>query len=93
MDIDFNGEMDLHHFAPADTEYLIRAFIDQSCKKRLREIRIIHGKGRSAKKRKLQEILDNDPRVESWNDDGENWGATVITLCGRAGQVEPSPQD
>jgi len=80
MELSFNGELDLHFFSPADTDHLIISFIDESCSAGLRHIRIIHGKGRSAKKRRLYEILNADPRIESFSDDSGNWGATLITL-------------
>ena len=80
MEISFNGELDLHHFSPEDTDHLIRSFIDESFSAGITNIRIINGKGRSAKKRRLYAILEADPKVESFCDDGYNWGATLITL-------------
>ena len=72
MELNFNGEIDLHHFDPADTDILIHSFLDDSFRAGLQQIRIIHGKGRSAKKKRLYEILNADPRVESFSDDGSN---------------------
>jgi DNA-nicking Smr family endonuclease len=79
-DVELGDELDLHCFAPADTKYLVTYFIEQSCKKAFHEIRIIHGKGKSVKKREVHFILSNHPAVESFSDDRFNWGATVVVL-------------
>lgn len=76
----FNGEIDLHHFAPADTEFLVKALIDQAAEEERTQIRIVHGKGRSAKKRRIRELLAADPRIASFRDDGTNWGATIAVI-------------
>jgi len=49
-------------------------------KKGLTRVTIIHGKGRSVKKREVLRILEKDPRVLSFRDEGYNWGATKVIL-------------
>ena len=79
-DLEFNGELDLHHFASEDTEFLVKALLDESAEKGITRVRIAHGKGRSAKKRRIRAVLADDPRVISFTDDGTNWGATIAYL-------------
>ena len=79
-DMTFNGEIDLHHFAPEDTEFLVKALIDEAVRDGIPHIRIVHGKGRSAKKRRIRAVLEADPRIASFHDDGYNWGATVAVV-------------
>jgi DNA-nicking Smr family endonuclease len=45
-----------------------------------KKIRLVHGKGISAKKRRVYELLRNHPDVAEFRNDGANWGATIITL-------------
>jgi DNA-nicking Smr family endonuclease len=79
-DMNFSGEIDLHHFAPEDTEFLVKALIDEALREGRRQIRIVHGKGRSAKKRRIRAVLESDGRIISYADDGTNWGATVAEI-------------
>ena len=73
-------EMDLHHFHPADTALLIEKFLENAVKEKYKTVRIIHGKGKSVKKKQIHEILKSHPSVIIFQDDSSNWGATVITL-------------
>lgn len=73
-------EIDLHHFHPSDTEMLIEKFLENAVSKKYKNVRIIHGKGKSVKKRQIHEILKSHPSVILFHDDSGNWGATVITL-------------
>lgn len=79
-DIDFGYECDLHFFDPRETDDVVREFIRQAVAKGLKKIRLVHGKGVSAKKRRVYELLQNHPDVAEFRNDGPNWGATIITL-------------
>ncbi len=79
-DIDFGYECDLHFFEPRETDDVVREFIRQAAIKGLKKIRLVHGKGISAKKRRVYEILERHPDVAGYCNDGPNWGATIITL-------------
>jgi DNA-nicking Smr family endonuclease len=83
-DIDFGYECDLHFFEPRETAAVIMEFLRQAAEKGLATVRLVHGKGKSAKKRLAYEILSSHPDVLSFRNDGANWGATIITL-GRKG--------
>jgi predicted adenine nucleotide alpha hydrolase (AANH) superfamily ATPase len=73
-------EIDLHHFHPADTRKVVEFYLDKSIEKNLGKVRIVHGKGKSKKKKDLYDILKNHPSVISFNDDSWNWGATLVHL-------------
>jgi len=79
-DIDFGYECDLHFFEPQETDDVVREFIRQAAAKGLKKIRLVHGKGISAKKRRVYELLEGHPDVAEFRNDGPNWGATIITL-------------
>ncbi len=79
-EIDFGKECDLHHFHPRDTRLVVEAFLRQSAERGYRRVRLVHGKGRSAKKEHVYRILKEHPRVIRYYNDGPNWGATIIEL-------------
>jgi len=79
-DLVLGREIDLHHFHPADTPVLLDKFLENAVKEQYKTVRIIHGKGRSVKKRQIHEILKSHPAVIIFYDDSYNWGATVVTL-------------
>jgi DNA-nicking Smr family endonuclease len=78
--IDFGYECDLHFFEPRETAAVVNEFIRQAAAKGLKKIRLVHGKGMSAKKREVYDILQHHPDVAGFYNDGPNWGATIITL-------------
>ena len=78
--IEFGYECDLHFFEPRETDDVVREFIRQAKAKGLMRIRLVHGKGISAKKRRVYELLQGHPDVAGFRNDGANWGATIITL-------------
>jgi len=80
VEIPFTDTIDLHHFHPADTEILVNSFLDNAVEKKYPTVRIIHGKGKSVKKRDVYKILKSHPKVISFRDDSGNWGATLVDL-------------
>ena len=78
--IDFGYECDLHFFHPKDTKNVIYEFIEQAKSKKLQKIRLVHGKGKSVKKKMAHKILEEHPDVKTFTDDSYNWGATIIVL-------------
>lgn len=82
-DIDFGYECDLHFFEPRETAAVVREFIRQAADRGLATVRLVHGKGKSAKKREAYELLAHHPDVLSFRNDGANWGATIITVKGK----------
>ncbi|MCP4129435.1 MAG: Smr/MutS family protein [bacterium] len=79
-EIDFGNEVDLHHFNPRHTDLVVREFLRQALEKGLSPVRIIHGKGKSVKKHRVYQLLDENPDVLGYRDDRHNWGATLVEL-------------
>lgn len=79
-EFEFGPEVDLHHFHPRDTGIVVHEFLKQGKEKGLSRLRIVHGKGRSQKKSQVHSLLTDAPEVESFSDDGSNWGATIVNL-------------
>lgn len=80
FEIVFTDTIDLHHFHPADTEVLLNHFLENAIKKNILNVRIIHGKGKSMKKKEVYRILKSHHNVSSFRDDSANWGATLVEL-------------
>jgi len=78
--IDFGYECDLHFFEPFETREVVNEFIRQAKAKGISTIRLVHGKGRSVKKRNVYDILSAHPDVLYYKNDGSNWGAAIIVL-------------
>jgi DNA-nicking Smr family endonuclease len=78
--IDFGHECDLHFFDPSETASVVNEFIRQAVSKGLSHIRLIHGKGRSVKRREVYEIVSKHPDVVYFGKDGPNWGAILIKV-------------
>lgn len=76
----FGSECDLHQFPAKYTDLVVREFLRQAEESGLKNLRLIHGKGRSQKKIHVYKILSSHPAVESFGDQGSNWGATLIRL-------------
>jgi len=76
----FGDEVDLHHFSPKDTKIVVLEFIKDALSNNRSVIKIVHGKGISQKKMQVQKILSSHTNVESFSDDGANWGATIVHL-------------
>jgi len=78
-----DGTLDLHTFHPRDVKDLVPEYIAECQKKKISQIRIIHGKGTGTLRRIVHSILDNHPQViRYWHEGGSggSWGATVVLL-------------
>ena len=75
--------LDLHTFSPKEVASLIDEFIRQSQKSGFGLVKIIHGKGTGALRRRVQALLAGGPRVLTFYDASRKsggWGATVVEL-------------
>jgi dsDNA-specific endonuclease/ATPase MutS2 len=74
-------ELDLHAFAPADVRSVVEEYVDAATAAGLREIRLVHGRGRGVQRAIVQQTLDRHPRVvEFWDDPVSHLGATIAVL-------------
>jgi len=75
--------LDLHGFFPQQIPDMIRDFITNAGKLGLRQLRIVHGKGKSRLKWEVHQVLQDSPEVESFGDaplESGGWGATLVLL-------------
>ncbi|MFH0977434.1 MAG: Smr/MutS family protein [Spirochaetota bacterium] len=78
--IDLDYELDLHHFHAKDVKDVLIEFIKIAAQNGKKQIRIVHGKGISTIKTIVHDELAKNSKIESFSDDGSNWGATIAVL-------------
>jgi DNA-nicking Smr family endonuclease len=73
--------LDLHPFAPADVKSVVEEYVRAAHEAGLREIRLIHGRGRGVQRGIVQAALERHPLVaEFWDAPEAHLGATVAKL-------------
>ncbi|SHF78742.1 Smr domain-containing protein [Desulfacinum infernum DSM 9756] len=80
-----DGTLDLHTFRPEEAADLVRDYLEEAAAKGLRQVTIIHGKGRGVLRHRVRSLLAKHPLVVDFRDadrDGGAWGATVVRLHG-----------
>jgi DNA-nicking Smr family endonuclease len=76
-------ELDLHTFLPADIPSVVDEYVRAAHAKGLRELRVVHGRGRGIQRARVQATLDRHPLVvEFWDDADSHLGATICRLSG-----------
>ena len=78
-----SGELDLHTFNPSDVPSLVEEYIQACHQKKLKTIRVIHGKGKSVLKHSVHKLLKDHPLVTEFQDarpESGGWGATLVRL-------------
>lgn len=83
MSIPITGELDLHTFRPADLGQLIPAYLAECAARRMRRVRIVHGKGTGTLRTTVHALLKKLPEVESFqlaDESSGSWGATLVVL-------------
>lgn len=83
IDVPIDGCLDLHTFRPNEIGTLIPDYLDECRKRGIREVRIVHGKGRGDLRRGVEAVLSRVDGIAGWRsahaDEGA-WGATIVTL-------------
>jgi dsDNA-specific endonuclease/ATPase MutS2 len=81
--IPIEAEIDLHAFAPGDIPSVVEEYIDAAVSAGLRDVRLIHGRGRGVQRGVVQAALERHPGVqEFWDDTAAHLGATIARLGG-----------
>jgi DNA-nicking Smr family endonuclease len=79
--IPIEGAIDLHAFAPRDVVSVADDYLRAAHDAGLREVRLIHGRGRGVQRAAVQRLLREHPLVERFHDAPEtHLGATVVEL-------------
>lgn len=81
LNIPIEGTLDLHTFHPADIPSVVHEYIQAAHDVGLREVRLIHGRGKGIQRGIVQSVLEQEPLVKSFHDAPESHlGATVAVL-------------
>ncbi len=82
--------LDLHPFAPRDVPSVVEEYVNAAHQAGLREIRLIHGRGKGIQRGIVQAALERHPLVEHFYDPPESHlGATVAVLRGNDPRRSP----
>jgi len=88
--VPIEGSLDLHAFAPRDIKSVVDEYVNAAHAAGLREVRLVHGRGRGVQRGIVQQALDRHPLVvEFWDAPESHLGATVARL---REQREPNPE-
>ena len=80
--IPIEPEIDLHAFHPRDISAVVADYVDAAAEIGLREVRLVHGRGRGIQRGIVQAALERHPRVtEFWDDPSAHLGATIARLA------------
>jgi DNA-nicking Smr family endonuclease len=73
--------LDLHAFAPRDVTSVVEEYVNAAHAAGLREVRLIHGRGKGVQRGLVQAMLDRHPLVVEFYDAPDaHLGATVARL-------------
>ena len=73
--------LDLHTFAPRDIKSVVEEYLSAAYDAGLREVRLIHGRGKGIQRGIVQQALERHPLVaEFWDAPESHLGATVARL-------------
>ena len=73
--------LDLHAFRPRDIKSVVEEYVTAAWERGLREVRLIHGRGRGIQRSIVQQALERHPLVvEFWDAPESHLGATVARL-------------
>ena len=76
--------LDLHPFQPRDVVSVVEEYVSAAHAAGLREVRLIHGRGKGVQRGLVQQALDRHPLVEEfWDAPDAHLGATIARLVSR----------
>lgn len=78
-----DGVLDLHTFRPDETADVVEEYLGVCVEKGIRQVRIIHGKGKGIQRRIVHSVLGRLDFVISFQGAEEaagGWGATIVVL-------------
>ena len=80
-EIPIEDSLDLHTFAPRDIRSVVDEYVRAAHAAGLREVRLIHGRGKGVQRGIVQNALEQHPFVvEFWDAPETHLGATVARL-------------
>ena len=80
-EVPLESVLDLHTFLPSDIRSVVDEYVEAAYAAGLREVRLIHGRGKGVQRGIVQQALERHPRVvEFWDAPESHLGATVARL-------------
>ena len=83
VQIPITAELDLHTFRPSDLGELVPAYLAECVARKMKSVRIIHGKGTGTLRTTVHSLLKRSAFVSSFamaDEQSGSWGATIVTL-------------
>ena len=81
FEIPIEDSLDLHAFQPKDIRSVVEEYVTAAHAAGLRDVRLIHGRGKGIQRGIVQAVLEKHPLVESfWDAADSHLGATVAHL-------------
>jgi DNA-nicking Smr family endonuclease len=82
-EVPIESTLDLHTFAARDIKSVVEEYVNAAHEAGLREVRLIHGRGKGVQRGIVQQALERHPLVaEFWDAHETHLGATVARLHG-----------
>jgi DNA-nicking Smr family endonuclease len=79
--IPIEPELDLHAFQPGDIPSVVEEYVSAAHAAGLRQVRLVHGRGRGVQRGRVQAALERHPLVaEFWDVPESHLGATAARL-------------
>ena len=79
--IPIEDTLDLHAFQPRDIPSVVEEYLNEAHRAGLRQVRLIHGRGRGIQRGIVQKTLERHERVvEFFDDPSSHLGATIAIL-------------
>lgn len=82
--IEFRDVIDLHSIPPRQVRAVVEDYLEEAQRRRVRWVRIIHGRGIGVQRETVRSILSRTPFVADFRDapaEAGSWGATIVTLA------------
>lgn len=81
--IEFQDVIDLHSIPAKQIRAVVEDYLEEARRRRVRLVRIIHGKGVGVQREIVRSILERTAWVVDFRDapaEAGGWGATIVTL-------------
>ena len=79
--VPIEDSIDLHSFHPREIKSVVEEYVNAAHRAGLREVRLIHGRGKGVQRGIVQAALERHPLVNAFDDAPDSHlGATVATL-------------
>ena len=82
--VEFSDVIDLHSIPPSMVRTVVEEYLEEARVRRVKWVRIIHGKGVGVQREIVRAILKRSPFVLEFKDappEAGGWGATLVTLA------------